>query len=246
MRKYLSLILLLSSPYSFGDDISGLTTEQELGLLAEGLPVPGTGVTIVPRQEMKLSSEEINQFSHLKAEKEKQGYLKEYNARAKELLELTLTIPQHYKKQDRSDFYSTDIKKTIDEIPMAYPFTAVPQREVKHLLGFAPMGTYIQNMGWTGAGEFFNPSMDSTCAFSESNLSLTHGAAILPKEDVTYIINEKVTLHNVIGNEQSGYLYEIEWYDKKFRRKLECATKKYTKEMNQSVVNLAKLIDSAD
>ena len=43
-----------------------------------------------------------------------------------------------------------------------------------------------------------------------------------------------------IGDEPSGFLYEIMWWDKDFRRVLECATKNYSYETKNEIIDLAK------
>lgn len=243
VNKKTFLLVLILTQNIYANTFSGLTQEQEQELISEGLPLPGSGVTLVPRNEIILTPIEKKKVDLLHESKLKYGYLNEYNDRAKELLNLKETVSYKNKNKNIPDLYNTGMKKNISDLPMSYSFSSVPENQIKEIIGFAPMGTFLQDQGWTGAGEFFEPKFGGTCAFSESNLILTRGSAILPKEDVTYTINGKVTLNNVIGNNNSGYLYEVEWFDKNFRRKLECATKEYSQKINQSVISLSQEID---
>jgi hypothetical protein len=223
---------------------SELTKSQELALIAEGLPVPGSGITVVPRSQLHLSKKEEDYFAARSAQQLQKGFISEYNTRAKELLSLHQTIQYHYEKyKNDTNPYSTSLKHTIAEIPMAYASTPVSANNIK-IIGFSPMGTYIKDQGWTGIGEFFETNQHLFCAFSESNIKITKGSAILPKEDVQYVVNGKVCLLNIMGNNQSGYLYEIEWYDDSFRSKLECATQHFSELTKEAVIALAKEIDA--
>lgn len=47
------------------------------------------------------------------------------------------------------------------------------------------------------------------------------------KEIVSNQVNDKITIVEVIGNNASGYVYNVEWWDDDFRHILECASKKF-------------------
>ena len=75
-------------------------------------------------------------------------------------------------------------------------------------------------------------------------VTLTHAAAKVDEAVVRYDINHKVTTLNVEGNEQSGYVYTVDWKDSHFFRTLECATLTYSKDKTDAVITLAKRIDN--
>ena len=64
--------------------------------------------------------------------------------------------------------------------------------------------------------EFFKKKGLGTCAYTENNVILTHAAAKVDEAVVRYDINHKVTTLNVEGNEQSGYVYTVDWKDSHF------------------------------
>jgi len=45
------------------------------------------------------------------------------------------------------------------------------------------------------------------------------------------------------SNEESGFVYLVEWWDKKFKRTLECASKHYSETTAKATIELAKKID---
>jgi phage terminase large subunit-like protein len=89
------------------------------------------------------------------------------------------------------------------------------------------------------------PSFGGVCAFREVNIEITKSSAYISKEIATYMVNKKLTTMNAVGNKESGFVYEVEWWDKKFKRTLECASKEYTDAMRTQTFELAKQIDKA-
>jgi hypothetical protein len=50
---------------------------------------------------------------------------------------------------------------------------------------------------------------------------------------------------NATGSKESGFVYEVEWWDKNFKHNLECASKEYKSEFATKTLELAKQIDKA-
>ena len=65
----------------------------------------------------------------------------------------------------------------------------------------------------------------------------------LVEELITYSVNNKPTIELVV-NDTSGYLYEVEWFQKDYERKLECVSTEYSKETLNQVISMAKEIDN--
>ncbi len=49
---------------------------------------------------------------------------------------------------------------------------------------------------------------------------------------------------NAVGSKENGFVYEVEWWDKKFKRTLECASNEYSEATAKATLELAKKIDS--
>ena len=71
-----------------------------------------------------------------------------------------------------------------------------------------------------------------------------HNVFVIAAEDAKTLINDKITLVEVVGNKQSGVVYNVEWFDQAFFRKLECASKTFNKDNLNKTIEIAKHIDS--
>lgn len=224
-----------------------LTPEQEYEIFTkDGLPVPGSGVHIIPLAKMKSANfaQERTRINTLATK----GYIKEYNSNAIALL----TIRDSAKKdiaenKDNTNPSSTHLHQKLEDLKVAYDFQAVPASIVQESIGFAAVGTFIPEKGWTGGIQFFQPkgiSSAAMCSYQQSNIQLTGGAANLAEELVVYKVNSKPTIIEISGNNASGYNYTVEWYDDHFRHILNCADKSYSKSTTDRVIELAKRIDA--
>lgn len=134
---------------------------------------------------------------------------------------------------------------------MAYTFVGVPESAMTNNIGVAPYGAYKQTKygdegdGWDGAIHFFENKNIGTCEFREHNLKLAHSGLELIKELTSYQINNKPTVILVTGDNTTGYLYRVSWYDNLFSRDLYCASKKFSNDTTQKVIELANIIELA-
>lgn len=103
--------------------------------------------------------------------------------------------------------------------------------------------SYHKGQGWVGAVEFFVNKSIGACSYSENNVKLSHGSVIIAKEDARNDVNDKTTTVNIVGTEDSGFLYSINWYDSTFFRELKCSNKHYSEGIKQQVIDLANQID---
>ena len=127
---------------------------------------------------------------------------------------------------------------------MAYPFKPVPSSVVKRVIMYAPTGIYVHEgnrEGWVGLTEYFESEF-APCSYEEVNVNLTGTSTIMDSDTVTYEISNKPGEYFATGD-STGYLYQIEWIDTLFRRKLRCATKKFDARMHDKVIEIAKVID---
>ena len=189
----------------------------------------------------------VKEFLKMNKEQSENGFISIQEPRAKELQE----IQQITKYRARYSAQDTDVKHSISDIPMGYSFVGVPANEVSTVIGYAPYGAYksIKNgeeaNGWDGAVEFFHHNTLGNCAYTEHNRRLANADVELIEELVTYDVAEKPTLVLVKGNDDSGYLYKIDWFDALFNRTLECESKQFSQQFKSDVIHLANQIESA-
>lgn len=203
---------------------------------------PDGGVIIVPSSRIQAPATVKRQWMKERLEQKEKGFSSIYSDRAEELFQLADTVEYKYQaSQKNKDKNSSIFRKDLSEINMAYKFTSIPNQYVSKLYGFAACNTF--SGGWTGVVEFFNHEKIGICAFTENNVTLTHQAAKVDEDIVSYDINNKITTINVEGNNKSGYLYRVEWFDDNFFRTLECANIHYLIGTTNAVIALAKHID---
>lgn len=205
------------------------------------LPAPGSGVQIV---ESNKTVHAMAQDASLQQEKI-QGYINEESGDAIQLLADQKNKLHHSSKKifyENSDPYNTHLKASLSQIKLAFPYHAISFIDPDDVIGFAAAGTWME--GWTGIGEVFNHAEIGVCDYVKFNYQLTHGAARLNKDYVTYDVNNKPTITLVKGTSASGYAYKVEWFGKTFFHILTCVSKDYVKENKERTIALAKKIDT--
>lgn len=221
-------------------------TEQEKYefFTKKGMPVPGSGANVVDTKGFKMTSAQSASVNKFNADQKTKGYSEQNNKKAKLLLAMPETAEKEYNARKSVAFNPQDtlLYEVKSNLPMNYPYKGVPAALAIKVIGYAPESTFVNN-GWSGAVEFFVPSFGGVCAFREVNIEITKSSAYIPKEIATYLVNKKITTMNAVGNKESGFVYEIEWWDKKFKRTLECASKEYADAMRTQTLELAKQID---
>lgn len=259
MKKTIICVALLTcSSVSFAsapEEKIAQEKENMKMLAALGLPLPGSGINLVPRTSLNLSPEEISQGDKEMAEFREKGYVNKYINRPSELLALT---PNKVKKEigasinKNSDSY-TGLSANINQIKLGFKFPSLSKNKRFlgsssdiYVLAATPQGGFHQESGgWSGATEFFKYE-GCTCSYGVMNVKASNTAAQLAQEDVTYTINNKATiLLPVEGSDSSGFLYSLKWYDLENFHALECANMQYSAEINAAVIELAKQIDKS-
>lgn len=213
----------------------------------KGMPLPGTGATVIDNtQGFKMTQTQSATVKKFNIDQKTKGYYEMANKKAKLLLAMPEIAEKEYNARKSIAFnpYDTHLYEVKNNLPMSYPYKGVPQTLATKVIGYAPESTFVNN-GWAGAVEFFVPSFGGVCAFHEISIALTKTAAYIPKEIATYAVNNKLTKMNAVGDKETGFVYEIEWWDKKFKRTLECAAQEYADAMRTKTLELAKKIDQA-
>ncbi|HEU5281069.1 MAG TPA: hypothetical protein VFU82_03710 [Gammaproteobacteria bacterium] len=141
-----------------------------------------------------------------------------------------------------NDATDTHLKKSINDIPLAFKYNAIP---VKHINGFAPIGSYIKDKGWTGVKVFFTDPNLGSCAYSQMNNELTHGSVTLARESIKHYINKKPAYPMIYGKNNSGFMYTVDWYGQNDFFTLDCANKNFKPKAEENLLTIAEKIDSA-
>ncbi|MBA2648974.1 MAG: hypothetical protein H0U75_05100 [Legionella sp.] len=249
MKKTVSILLMLGLSVAFADQKS----DDELAakrlewaksyLEQEGLPVPDSGVKVIPEKQMSSYNETKERRIKAKKDIETLGYINESSPATERLLHLQITASHDLKAHaNEINPTSTHLKKSVAELKMAYSPTTVPSTAADEYIGAAPYLTYLQDRGWVGLIQFFTNKNVGNCSYSENNLKLSHGAIVIAKEDVRDDINGKVTTVEVVGTPEEGFTYSVEWFDNDFFKRVDCANKKYSANLTNAVIDIAKAI----
>ncbi len=241
IKKISALMMLLPLSAFSGNHVPD---ENDKAFLASiGLPLPDSGIHIVPRSTMNLPEDIIEKGNKVKMQMENQGYAEDDSFRPQELLTFKKHAEMQFKmyKDDRRDS-STHIRQYSKELKLAFKYKGIPKTLVSKTIGFVPQGSFHEN-GWSGIVQFFGVKQIGVCAYAHRDVKASHTAAELAMEDVTYDVNAKATLKTVKGNNQHGFVYKVKWFDDVAFHELECANMTYSSETNNSVIELANSID---
>ena len=255
-----TLIALSATAFALTLEERAEAEKENMKMLAQmGLPLPGSGIKVVPRAMMGLTPEEIAQGDKEMAEFKEKGYVNKYINRPRELLAITPTkVKRELKtivsKESKESEDYTGLSANVNQIKLAFKFPSLNKNKSLmamassdiNIMAAAPKGGFHEDLGgWSGASQFFIHKDIGTCSYSVMNVKASNTAAQLAQEDVTYSINNKATiLMPVEGSDNSGYLYFVKWYDNHNFHELECANMKYSANINDAVIELAKKIDN--
>lgn len=224
--------------------------ENEQILAELGLPLPRSGIQIVPRSQLGLPEDYVKQGLAEIKQRKALGYLEKDEPYIAELLAMKKTASHDIKMYaNNQNDASTHLRKNVKDLKLAFKFPGSDDKGKLYYtpgmqtLGAAPQGSYDQDNGWSGAVNFFAYRNIGVCVYGVMNVEASGTAAMLAAEDVTYDVNDKPTLIKVDGKPGYGFLYKIEWFDEVNFHELQCATQTYSVEVQQSVISLAKQLD---
>lgn len=222
-----------------------LTDEQKNEIFTKhGLPWPGMGAQVLPAYKMAKSIQE--KLGKNKLSIANKGYIEEENKDAVFLLNIKEYAQNDIQRSmSDTDRRGTHMKLISSDVGVGYDYKGVPSSIVSYVIGYAALGAYIDNIGWTGAIEFFEPREleNVVCSYAESNLTLTGGTATIAQEVASYAVNNKLSVVETIGDSKSAFAYTVEWYDDAFRRILICAQPYFVKANVNKIIDMARAID---
>ncbi len=239
----LNFILLLV-PFAINAQNSNLTDKEKQEIKNNeilhqmGLPAPGDGIKIIPRSLIGIPEEELKKGKLEEESIAQYGYINENSIRPLELLSKN-KLAQFSQSNKISD---THMRHNASQLKLAFDFKGVPKDLVTNYIGVAPGGGFHES-GWSGAAEFFDTDF-SSCAYNQLNVKITHFSPVLAIESVTYDINNKPSIKEIRGSIDSGFIYNIKWFDDDYNNELECANNNYSEDIYKKVIELAIQIDN--
>lgn len=206
-----------------------------------GLPKPGSGIQVIPLSKTSFAKEKG--FMANIQSKNKLGYVDESSPEAKFLLrvEKDKYYPGNKSDYENNNPHDTHLKGSLSQIKLAFPFNGLSFLAEENVLGFAAAGGWEN--GWTGIVEIFLDDSMGICKYTKNNAVLDKSAVILVKEYVTYDINSKPTQISVMGRDNDGFSYRLNWYDNDYYHTLICANKAFNKSYKDKLIELARKID---
>jgi hypothetical protein len=185
-----------------------------------------------PQIDKKLISEQSKEI------KEK-GYVERTSLK----YEYLSGIENRIKYESQGNIKSTKLKKDLSEIVTHSSLKTVPLNIKSATLGYAPVGTFNENTGWTGITEIFKSKDVGICQFSHFDLKASKGAYSLSKENERNDVNGKYTYVEVTGKKNEGFDYKVVWFEDLNMYTLSCINKEFSNDFTQNVISLAQKID---
>src|SRR6476469_4971826 len=125
---------------------------------------------------------------------------------------------------DINDPTDTHMKSDMSKIKLGFKFNPI---SFINPIGYAVGGTYIKDKGWTAIYSFFNDKELGSCSFKVNSMALSHGAVIIAKDTIEYLVNDKISSIYVEGSPKTGFVYTVTWDTNDYNYLLECANTKY-------------------
>lgn len=178
-------------------------------------------------------------IKHQMKEQQQKGYIERMSLKYQYLN----NIEKRAKFAFKGDPSATDMVKNANDIVTASNLKTVPSAARSSTIGFAPIGTFNQESGWTGITEVFKSSI-GVCQFSHLDLKASNGGYTLSDKKSPFDINGKQGYLEIDGKINQGFSYEVGWFEELNMYTLSCINKDYSKEFTQKVIELAKQIDN--
>lgn len=191
--------------------------------IQQELPKPDAGAKVVRSQSAMKSVQGIDN-----------GLIKAPSKRAQELLKQKIFVPIRMANAQK---LSTELNADLNAVGFAFEFPAIKSPDATKTWGYAQGGVYADGQ-WTGGVQLFESNAGS-CALTVNAIKLSHAAANIVEEIARYDVNGKITTEFVAGDDKTGYVYIVSWFDDVYFRTLECANKKYSPEIMAEVVGIA-------
>ncbi len=164
-----------------------------------------------PWEQFPDRKEGINIISAPLHERKQNNSTNETNKNALILIKQAKTASSEtHKFIDNNDPKSTHLRLKKENISFAFVFPEIKKEDCKQIYGFAPGAAYVNDQ-WTGGVEIFQSNFDTACRLNVNAAQLNHSSVFVQEKFKTNKIHGKVTVENVGGNAQYGYIYTLSW-----------------------------------
>lgn len=178
-----------------------------------------SGITIVPDSQMELPP----------VSKQRQA------ESLKQQVDFLTSLPQLAKSTSDGE-----LKKDVSEIKLAFKYKPLPI-DRKHIIAYVGAYAYRED-GWTALDVYFEDDVLGVCNYNVSDMDVTRGGVQISEKTVRYDVNQYPNTLYVGGNATTGYVYNIDWFNKPYSKELECASRTYNSRAQAALIELAKKI----
>ena len=137
----LTIIMLSTTTFALTSEEKAAQEKENMKMLAKmGLPLPGSGIKVVPRAMLGLTPEEIAQGDKEMAEFKDTGYVNKYINRPRELLSMTPTMVKKELKASankESEGY-TGLSADVNQMKLAFSFPSLSQKKFLKAISVEP------------------------------------------------------------------------------------------------------------
>jgi hypothetical protein len=202
---------------------------------ANGLILPDSGLQYITANEI---TDPVQKEIRAKYQKNLSlmstgDYIEEPSSDAQSLLAM----------RNKSNLDKAGLVKDLSNLKLAFPFQGLSFIKNEDVIGYT--GYTGWDNGWLGISEFFTSEELGVCNFTRYNMKLSHGGVKLVENEMDFLINNKPTDHSVRGNDATGFLYDVTWYDPTYIQGLQCALERFDPEAMDRMISLAIQIDNA-
>ena len=169
----------------------------------------------------------------------KKGYIESYSTK----YEFMINLENNLKYKAIVDVRDTSLRKNASDVVGSSPLKKVSENLKIKTLGYAPVGSFDKNLGWTGLTEIFKAKDLGLCQFTHLDLKASGGGYSLLEDKIRTDVNGHYTAINVTGKKNQGFDYEVIWFNDLNMYTLNCIHKEYSNQFKQEVIDLAKQID---
>jgi hypothetical protein len=243
MKSLLKLItIVLFVPIVASADITTEAPPQDI----KDFKYPKSGVHIIHTGDLKLPDAIKKDLELNKHQMKEKGYFDSKSSEAQTLLTMkgvNVLAKQNHGVANPDDPRDSHLKSNISGVGLAYNYPGIPMASNTEHKGYAAVGMWIDDKGWTGVKEFFDDESLGICSFTLYNMTLSHGSVEIGDDAVEYKVNKKPGTIVVSGSNLSGFLYYVSWYDETYIHELECATSSFDKKMVNKMTSYGTVID---
>jgi len=169
------------------------------------------------------------------------GYIESYSTKYEYLTNLETKLNYDLK----GDIRSTGLKENASDVVTYIQLKHVQPALIEKTLGFAPVGSFNKDHGWTGITQIFRNKSAGLCQFTHLNLKASGGGYSINEEQARTDVNGHYTGVEITGKKDSGFDYEVTWFNDLNMYRLNCVHKTFSKDFENNVIALAQQVDES-